>query len=247
MSKPDAISPHDNGPVAVLVAHGSPSEPEPQERIMQALAGEVARHLPGWHIDSGTLAARDAFEALFDRHDRPLVYPFFMARGWFTETHLVKRINGRAGRIVPPTGVDPALPQLAARALESALQAKGWKAEDTALLLAAHGSRTAPQSSESAWVTEQVLAHVLGFRTTRTGFIEQEPFLCDQAKGLGQAICLPFFALRAGHMLMDVPEALEAAGFSGPVLPPFVEFPDLPAMIADSLRRHASEHPAAPC
>ncbi|UYV36525.1 cobalamin biosynthesis protein CbiX [Rhodobacteraceae bacterium D3-12] len=212
---------------------------------MQALAENVARLLPGWRVEGGTLAAREAFEALLDRSERPLVYPFFMARGWFTETHLVKRINGRAGRIIPPTGADPALPQMAARALETALRDNGWKAKDTALLLAAHGSRTAPASSESAWVTEQVLSHVLGFRTTRTGFIEQEPFLRDQAAGLGQAICLPFFALRAGHMLMDVPEALESAGFSGPVLPPLVEFPDLPAVIADSLRRHATGQPAA--
>lgn len=232
-------------PVAILVAHGSPSEPLPQERAMQDLAAKVSGFLPEWHIKGTTLAAREQFEATLEQTDAPIVYPFFMARGWFTETHLVKRINGRAGRIVPPTGADPALPQLAARALSAALAENGWQAGETALLLAAHGSQTAPESSESAWVTEQVLSHVLGFRTARTGFIEQEPFLADQAAGLGQAICLPFFALRAGHMLMDVPEALAKAGFSGPVLPPFVEFPDLPALIADSLRRHAASHHGA--
>ena len=52
---------------------------------------------------------------------------------------------------------------------------------------------------------------------------------------MGQAICLQYFALNAGHVLDDVPAALTAAGFEGPVLPPFIDWPETAALIAASL------------
>ncbi len=231
-------------PVAILVSHGSPSDPEPQEAVMQALARRVAHHLPDWRVDAATLAAPGRFEAALDAAETPVIYPFFMARGWFTETHLVKRIGGRPASVLPPTGTDPALPALFAGLLRAALARQGWQAADTSLLLAAHGSRTRPDSAESARVTAQVLGHVLGFRSAATGFVEQAPFLAAAADDLGQAICLPFFAMKAGHVLTDLPEALEQARFSGPVLPVLAEAPALPALIADSLWRHAIERHA---
>jgi len=129
--------------------------------------------------------------------------------------------------------------------LQAALARAGWHAADTTLLVAAHGSRTSLTSAESALVTAQVLGHVLGFRQTVTGFIEQAPFLADAASDLGQAICLSFFALDAGHMKTDLPEALATAGFTGPVLPAFARLDALPALIADSLWRHAIKRYAA--
>lgn len=234
---------------AVIVSHGSPSDPAPQEELMQALAATVAPLVPGWQVEGVTLAAPGRFEAVLERGETsgetPVVYPFFMARGWFTETHLINRIGARAAHVLAPTGTDPALPTLVSRLLNDTLARNGWHAAETALLLAAHGSRTHPDSAESARVITQMLDHVMGFRATVTGFIEQEPFLTDTARDLGQAICLPFFAMNAGHMLTDLPEALSMAQFSGPVLPALIDAPGLPALIADSLRRHANERPAA--
>ncbi len=75
-----------------------------------------------------------------------------------------------------------------------------------------------------------------------TGFVEETPSLADAARDLTPAICLPFFALRAGHVVDDVPAALAEAGFTGPLLPAIGEHPkagasdrrcpapDLPAM-----------------
>lgn len=233
-------------PVAIIVAHGSPSDPEPHERAMQDLAAKVAHHLPGWRIEGTTLANPGAFEATLDRAEKPLIYPFFMARGWFTETHLVKRIGTHPAHVLPPTGVDPALPDLFADILRAELAQRDWKAADTTLLLAAHGSKSLrPASSESARVTAKLLGHVLGFKSTVAGFVEQPPYLADTARDLGQAICLPFFAMKAGHVLTDLPEALEEANFAGPVLPVLAEAQALPALIANCLRRHATERHAA--
>ena len=233
-------------PVAIIVSHGSPSSPAPQELVMQDLADKVSRYLPGWRVEGTTLANPGRFEAALDGAEKPVIYPFFMARGWFTETHLIKRIGDRPARVVPPTGTDPALPALFAGMLRAELAQQGWQASETALLLAAHGSKSRrPASARSALVTAQVLGHVLGFRTTATGLVEQDPFLADAARDLGQAICLPFFAMKAGHVLIDLPEALQEARFDGPVLPVLAEMPGLPALIADSLWRHAIERHAA--
>jgi sirohydrochlorin ferrochelatase len=75
------------------------------------------------------------------------------------------------------------------------------------------------------------------FARVVAGFVEEPPYLADAARDLGPAVCLPFFALRAGHVETDVPEALAAAAFDGPLLPEIGAHPDVPALIADALRR----------
>jgi sirohydrochlorin ferrochelatase len=79
------------------------------------------------------------------------------------------------------------------------------------------------------------------FARVEVGFVEEAPFLVDAARGLGQALCLPLFALRAGHVVDDLPEALAAAGFAGPLLPPIGEHAAVPALLAAALRRSVSE------
>lgn len=232
----DATTPHET---AIIVAHGSPSDPDTQETVVKQLAEKVSQYLPDWQIKSATLAAPGCFEAVLEDTNNPVIYPFFMTQGWFTDTYLLKRIGTKKARVLKPTGLDPALPELFIRKLQTVLKDRAWNARDTALVVAAHGSKSAPDSSEIVKEVERILGQRLGFRTTRTGFVEQSPFLADVAKGMEQAICLPFFALRAGHYLMDIPDSLKSAEFSGPVLSPLVEHPDLPALIADALQDHA--------
>jgi len=53
-------------------------------------------------------------------------------------------------------------------------------------------------------------------------------------------VCLPFFALRAGHVSQDVPQALAQAGFRGPLLAPIGEHAGVPRVIAAGLSRAAA-------
>ena len=69
------------------------------------------------------------------------------------------------------------------------------------------------------------------------GLIEEKPYLAAVARGLGSAICIPFFARKAGHVEDDVPDALAQAGFSGPVLPAIGEHAAVPRLVADALLR----------
>lgn len=233
----------------VIVAHGSPSEPAPQEDFMQALAKATAAHLPdGWTLRGATLAAEGAFEAALDGLNTPLIYPFFMAQGFFTGTLLPRRLAAAGADHavqLDPFGVDPTLPALMARCALEAAQDAGLDPATSGLLVAAHGSKVSRTSADSTHAMIAQLAPLTGFARILPAFVEEAPFLLDQARDLGSGVCLPFFALEAGHVVDDIPEAVAESGFQGPVLPPIGHHPDVPAMIAQALMRAAKDHPAA--
>ena len=70
------------------------------------------------------------------------------------------------------------------------------------------------------------------FREVRTGYIDEEPYLEDAARLNGPALCLPFFAMRAGHVEVDIPQALSNAGFCGHLLDPIGLHPAIPQIVA---------------
>ena len=224
---------------AVLVAHGQPGEPEPQEAAMRALAARVADCLPGATVRGATLAMLAALEAALAGLARPTVYPFFMAEGYFTGRVLPARLEGRQARQIAPFGTDAALPGLIARVTVAAAAEAGLDPAAATLLLAAHGSQASSTSKDTAYATAAALRPLVPFRSIEVGLIEEPPRLADAARGLGPAICLPFFALRAGHVVGDIPEALAEAGFDGPVLPAIGEHAEVPALIAAALVRAA--------
>jgi sirohydrochlorin ferrochelatase len=216
---------------AILVAHGSPADPFPQEAAMKALAVRVSMWLPGWHVLGATLAQEGALEAALAKLSAPLIYPFFMAEGWFTRTNLPRRLAAAGAKDLvqlPPFGTDPALVDLMAAA------ARPWA--DQGLLIAAHGSKVSKTSSDTTYAMVKSL-EALGFSPVKAGFVEEAPFLVDVARDMPQAACLPYFALRAGHVLQDIPEALEQAAFANEALPPIGEDARAAQLIAAALQR----------
>lgn len=223
-------------PSAILVAHGSPADPVPQQAWMQALAVRVRFWLgPGWQVRGTTLAMPGALEAAVAALPGALIYPFFMAEGFFTRRQLPKRLaeaGVNAPRQLPAFGHDPGMPALLARVVRDAGLTDG-----ATVVLAAHGSQV---SRASATITEEMAEHLrrdTGM-TVRTGYVEEDPFLQDAARGIaGPSLCLPFFATRAGHVAEDVPAALAEAGFTGKLLPAIGEHADAARLIAEALQR----------
>jgi sirohydrochlorin ferrochelatase len=226
---------------AVIVAHGSPADPLPQEEALAALAAEVEAGLPGWRVRGATLAAPGSLATALDGFSRPLVYPFFMAEGYFTGEVLPRRLREMhpAARQLPAFGSDPELPRLVSEAALAGTRDAGLRPETTALLLAAHGSQVSPASRMATLKLAEILSAASPFRAIVTGFIEEAPFLTESAQGLGDAICLPLFTLNAGHVIDDVPEALAEAGFTGRLLRHIGAHRQVPGMIAAALARHA--------
>ena len=241
---------------ALIVTHGQPSAPEAAGLANRALAAKVQALLPEWQVFGPTLAEADALGGAIARSSAGgVVYPMFMADGWFTQTHLPARLRaagarmadeGGAWRILQPFGLDPRLWDLAAQVVREACAASGapdhapadHSPSDLAapdLLLAAHGSF---RSDAPSRVARAVAGHVqarCGLTRAEAAFIDQAPRLAD-ARGFGAAsLCLPFFAAAGGHVVDDLPQALDEAGFQGRILPALGLDPRVPALIAAAL------------
>lgn len=215
----------------VIVAHGSPSHPEGPDRVLAGLAESVQRLCPEARVRSATLARPGSLaQALAPLHS-PTIYPFFMADGWFTRRELPRRLAELqcVAPIMPPFGLDPDLPQLIATELAETGASQ--------VILAAHGSARARNSKDSADAMAARLERLLPGTSIAVGLIEEPPFLRDTALRFPQAVCLPFFAMRAGHVETDIPQALSEAGFGGRLLAPIGESPLVAGLIAAALRR----------
>lgn len=212
---------------------------------MGALARAVAGQLPaGWKVCGTTLAAPEALETALATLDRPLIFPFFMAEGYFTRTLLPLRLQaaGSGGlRRLAAFGHTPGLPELTARAALQGAATAGLEPGGTTLLLAAHGSKISRASATGAQAMAARLAALAPFARVLTGFVEEHPLIQTIAADLHPAICLPFFALRAGHVTDDVPRALAIAGFRGILLPAIGEHPGAAHLIAAALQQAASD------
>lgn len=221
---------------AVIVSHGQPGDPAPQEQAIRDLAARVAAHDPGCEVLGATLAMPGALAAACD--DDSLIYPMFMAEGWFTGKQLPGRLaeaGAAKARIMRPFGTDPALPALITTKASAAAIGQGWAPRDTTLLLGAHGSQRSQASFEiTTALANRIVPH---FARVVTGFVEQEPFIATAARDLTQAVSLPLFALAAEHVLLDLPQALDKAGFTGPRLDPIGLAPEVPPLIAAAIRR----------
>jgi len=177
----------------------------------------------------------------------PLVYPLFMSDGWFTASELSRRIAGRAAAILPPLGLDPALPGLAAGEVARSCAERGWRAEATVLIVAAHGSGRSLNAARAARRFADGIGSALRLGGIRVGFVEEPPGIAEAARDAGpRAICLPFFAAGGGHVAGDVPAALDDAGFRGLRAPPIGSHPAIPALIAQRLGQRAGTDTPGP-
>ncbi|WP_170422501.1 CbiX/SirB N-terminal domain-containing protein [Ruegeria arenilitoris] len=226
-------------PHALIVAHGQPSDPEPAETALAAYAEEVDAFCDGVSVVSATLAAPGRLEARLDElPDDTVIYPLFMAKGWFVTSALPKRLGARAVQILDPLGVDPNLPDLAAAALQDTLARHDWDAPETNLVIAAHGSGRSRNPSAVATEFASNLSEHVSFSSTRVGFVEEAPSIAEAASGAGdKALCLPFFACTGGHVLEDVPQELESAKFKGHVMPVVGDLPQIKRHIARTLSK----------
>ena len=214
----------------LIVAHGQPSDPGPAEVALAKVAAAV--ELPGWHVGSATLAAPGALAAaLADLGPDGVVFPMFMAGGWFTRVHLPGQLAaaGAVGwRVLEPFGCLEAVQELAVQLIA--------ESGADAAIVAAHGSFKSPVPAAIAGrVAGMVAARGLG--RVAAGFIDQEPRLAGLV-GFGPgSVCLPFFAAEGGHVTDDIPAALAEAGFQGRLLPALGLDARVPGIIADAVRQ----------
>lgn len=229
-----------NRPHAVIVAHGQPSDPAPAAAEIAFLAAKVQAMMPDWRVRSATLAEGGALAAAVSGQATGVVYPLFMAGGWFTRTHLPAKLaeaGAEGWRVAAPFGIDPAVQALAVTVAREAAQAMERRPEEMAVLVAAHGSFRSPAPAAVAQDVAGLL-RAAGFARVEAAFIDQSPQIAEVAAGMpAGSLVLPFFAARGGHVVDDLPAALTAAGFDGRVLPPLGLDARVPGLIRAALRR----------
>lgn len=224
---------------ALIVAHGQPSEPAPAEAALARFAQKVAACLPDWDVRSATLAMPKRLETeLSALSPGAVVYPMFMAKGWFVSQALPSRLGDAQVTITDPLGLEADLPQIALAALNHAATDLGWSSSETTILLAAHGSGRSPKPAQMARKFAADLNHFARFKDIHVGFVEEAPFVADTASNCpDQSLCLPLFACSGFHTTKDIPHALEQADFSGHLLAVLGDAPGVPECVADTLQQ----------
>ncbi|NIA69690.1 cobalamin biosynthesis protein CbiX [Pelagibius litoralis] len=212
------------------------------------MAEQVSGYLPGWHVRGATLAGEGAVEAALETIGgvRPLIYPFFMADGWFVRKMLpqkIRSIQGDSFDILPPLGLDPAVSAFCLDYLRNAALHEDLQPEKTTILLAAHGSPSDPRPRKAVDRVARFITAADVFRALHLGFIDEQPYVAEAARVDGSALCLPFFAGRGGHVEIDLPEALAGAAFPGRLLDPIGLRPGVAGIIAAALARSRVSRP----
>ncbi|MFC3181221.1 sirohydrochlorin chelatase [Cypionkella sinensis] len=221
-------------PPVLIVAHGQPSDPAPAAADLSRMAAQVASLLPGQAVAAATLAEPEALgHAIARLGQNGLLFPLFMAGGWFTRTHLPARLTAAGAQgwqVLEPLGCLPTLHDLAVQIL-----AKTRQTHPGPVVLAAHGSFKSSAPSDIAQHLATKISTALGCEVI-PAFIDQTPQLADLPALGPDAVCLPYFAASGGHVTTDIPAALGKSGFKGTLLPALGLHREIPAMIAAAIR-----------
>ncbi len=227
----------------LIVAHGSPSDPDMLRDTFCHLAKGVQKHASRWQIQTASLGEPGTLKAAisaFPPGEPIKVYPFFMSDGWFASEELPRRLeNITQGviRYLTPLGLDPQLPNVCVGQALQAAKKMGQSSQDCTLILAAHGS---PNTCKPARAAKRIRSQIHDrglFHDVRLGFIEERPSLAEVAICSNPSICLPLFATSAAHVKFDIPKVLNSAGFTGKILPPIGEAREILRLIANAFRR----------
>jgi sirohydrochlorin ferrochelatase len=165
-------------------------------------------------------------EAAASGASRVVVYPFFMADGYFVKTRLAERVAaappGLPWEIFPPLGLDPDLPGIVLRCAERAAGAAGFAPAATTLLLVGHGSKLGPASADATRSVAAALSRTGVFSSIATAFLEEPPSVEEALRSQrGPVVVSGFFSGDGMHAGDDVPAAMAKcavhATYTGPI------------------------------
>ncbi len=198
----------------LLIAHGSLRYPD--------AAGAVHRHAAALRAEGrfrqvevgllngapsvpGSLARIDAAEVR--------VVPFFMEAGYFTQEAIPRalRLDPRV-RLCPPVGMHDGMAGLIEQQALAACEAMGISPRDAAVLVAGHGSASAPGRTLALHEHAARVGWTTLFARVESACLEEPPFLAEALRALRHhpVMVVGFFAGAGGHVRDDVP-ALVAA------------------------------------
>jgi sirohydrochlorin ferrochelatase len=235
---------------AVVVGHGERGGAF-SNAILIGHADAVAAALPDTPVAAGVLSGLPTLESALGKVGNAgagliLVYPYFMAAGFFVSTKIPKRLAdaGFAGRcrVIAPLGADPGLPALVMRKAVTLAEAElGLAPAACRLLLVGHGSQVSRASAEATEAVAAQLVAAATFGAVATAYLEEPPLL-DDVIGADQrpTVIVGFFNGDGLHAAEDVPQAMLNApapvAYSGPV----GAMPEVAGLIANAIERETA-------
>jgi sirohydrochlorin ferrochelatase len=231
----------------LIAAHGERRSGAGNEGVAELAARLAACRIAlkiGFGFLKGSPSIADAVRRLAARD--LLVYPLFLSDGYFTRTLLPRQLKqagafdrGRAARLLPPLGLDPALPDLILNRACFIVRAQGWPPAHTRLVLLAHGSSNNSASRRAAERIAAGIAMMRIFGRVRPAFLEEPPFLQDAVATPGSpAVVVGLFAGEGLHGGGDAPKLVDELARSEVVFAGNVGgFETLPEVIAAAIRR----------
>lgn len=219
----------------VIAAHGDRGQGPENERNQAGITH--SEHLSAESIfrsvSFGVLKGKPDLEtalseAIAAQPQAIVIYPFFMADGYFVNTVLPQRLAqidlAVPHLILTPLGLDPRLVPLIIEQAEKAAIDAGIAEKQGRLLLVGHGSKYGPASANATrhalQLIEQSLPNV--FAETDVAFLEEKPFLNDQLFSSPRpTVVSGFFNGDGLHAGEDVPNTIAStktgALYTGPI------------------------------
>lgn len=206
----------------ILAAHGDRGGASPNATLLghcERLDRCATFHSVSAGLLRGEPSLEDAIRAAVDGGAKALVvYPMFMAEGYFTQKVLTQRISALEIPIdvlvLPALGGEPELPQLMLDAALAAAGQSGVVPQQARLLIVGHGSKTGPASADATRMVAHAIADFGRFRFVEAAFLEEPEFLSDalaRSPGLPTVVS-GFFSGDGLHAGEDVPEAIAETG-----------------------------------
>lgn len=227
---------------AVLAAHGDRGGLSPNAALKAQ--AEAVRTLTGLPVATGMLKGEPTIEqalaeAAASGASRIVVYPLFMADGYFVQKVRDRvRAVGLATepQILTPLGLDPALPDiLVQEAVDTAVRERLDPAASR-LLIVGHGSKLGPASATATRKAAARAALTRRFASVTTAFLEEEPFVEDALRASAvPTIVAGFFFGDGMHAGEDVPDAIAETGANAVYTGAIGNSPAVAALIAAAL------------
>jgi sirohydrochlorin cobaltochelatase len=203
----------------LLAAHGERGAHADNSGV-ERLAAELSRREAAAEIGFGFIKGAPTIAEAMRAFNAPriLVYPLFMADGYFTRIRLPQLIaeakspGDRIVRTLPPLGLDPALaPLVAAKASSTARSGHHSDQQQVAVILLAHGStRDAASRRATQELARQVRA-LDRFAVVACAFLDEPPALEDiVAHSPGPTVVVGLFAGEGLHGREDIPRLITA-------------------------------------
>jgi sirohydrochlorin ferrochelatase len=205
----------------ILLAHGERGGAF-SNAVLLGHAERIAAGLTRHHVGAGVLSGEPTLEAAMTAAAGAtagplIIYPFFMASGFFVNVRIPERIGalGLADRcrILAPLSAAERLPALIRDAAAEQATRLGLDPRASRLLLVGHGSKGSRASAEATTMVAACLREIAGFRLIQTAFLEEAPFLDEAVASVTMpTVVVGFFNGDGLHARDDVPAALASYG-----------------------------------